>query len=85
MRSTVGGLGFPRSFLGLLVISFILASFPFATALLYSAWNTDRLAQPNTNAVFNAAQAARASRSLVNVSTRSRASFSKTWCFLRAA
>ena len=57
---------FPRSFLKLLVAGFLLVALPLAMALMFSAWNTERLAQQAQNAVFNAAQAARASRSLVN-------------------
>lgn len=57
---------FPRSFLKLLVAGFLLVALPLAGALMFSAVNTERLAQQAQNAVFNAAQAARASRSLVN-------------------
>ncbi len=57
---------FPRSFLKLLVAGFLLVALPLAGALMYSAWNTERLAEQAQFAVFNAAQAARASRSLVN-------------------
>ncbi len=57
---------FPRSFLKLLVAGFLLVALPLAAALMFSALNTERLAQQAQNAVFNAAQAARASRSLVN-------------------
>ena len=57
---------FPRSFLKLLVAGFLLVALPLAMALMFSALNTERLAQQAQNAVFNAAQAARASRSLVN-------------------
>jgi len=66
MRSFATVLRSPRSFLGLLVTAFILVTLPLAGTLLYSAWNADRLAGRSTSAVFNAAQAARASRSLVN-------------------
>ena len=66
MGSSFPVLGYPRSFLGLLVTGFLLVALPLAGALLWSAWNTERLAERSTNAVFNAAQAARASRSLVN-------------------
>src|SRR5574341_204368 len=57
---------FPRSFLGLLVTGFMLVAAPLAGALLYSAWNTQRLAEQSRSAVYNAAQAARGSRALVN-------------------
>ena len=57
---------FPRSFLKLLAAGFLLVALPLAAALMFSALNTERLAQQAQNAVFNAAQAARASRSLVN-------------------
>ncbi|MGE5129484.1 MAG: hypothetical protein ACM3IK_07630, partial [Sphingomonadaceae bacterium] len=58
-------LPYPRSFLGLLLAGFTLVALPLVGALAYSAWHTERLAQQSGNAVFNAAQAARASRSLV--------------------
>jgi two-component system, NtrC family, sensor histidine kinase GlrK len=57
---------YPRSFLGLLLTGFTLVAVPLVGALAYSAWNTEQLAQQSRNAVFSAAQAARASRSLVN-------------------
>jgi len=56
---------YPRSFLGLLLAGFTLVIVPLVAALAYSAWSTERLAVQSRNAVFNAAQAARASRSLV--------------------
>ncbi len=59
-------LRYPRSFLGLLVTGFLLVALPLAGALLYSAWSTQRLAEQSGNAVYNAAQAARGSRTLVN-------------------
>ena len=59
-------LRFPRSFLGLLVTGFLLVAAPLAGGLLYSAWNTQRLAEQSRSAVYNAAQAARGSRALVN-------------------
>ena len=59
-------LRFPRSFLGLLVTGFLLVAAPLAGALLYSAWNTQHLAEQSRSAVYNAAQAARGSRALVN-------------------
>src|SRR5687767_1249683 len=57
---------YPRSFLGLLLTGFTLVAVPLVTALAYSAWNTERLAEQSRSAVFSASQAARASRSLVN-------------------
>lgn len=59
-------LPYPRSFLGLLLAGFALVALPLVGALAYSAWNTERLAEQSRSAVFNASQAARASRSLVN-------------------
>jgi two-component system sensor histidine kinase GlrK len=59
-------LRYPRSFLGLLVAGILAVALPLAGALLYSAWHAERLAEQSRNAVFDAAQAARASRSLVN-------------------
>ncbi len=57
---------YPRSFLGLLVTGFLLVALPLVGGLVWSAWNIEQLAERSTNAVFNAAQAARTSRSLVN-------------------
>ncbi len=59
-------LPYPRSFRGLLRTSLTVVWLPLVGALAYSAWNTENLAEQSRNAVFNAAQAARASRSLVN-------------------
>ncbi|MBV8031347.1 MAG: HAMP domain-containing histidine kinase [Betaproteobacteria bacterium] len=60
-----GSLAYPRSFLGLLLAGFTLVMLPLVAALAYSAWSTERLAGQSRTAVFNASQAARASRSLV--------------------
>ena len=63
----------PRSFLGLLLTAFIVVTLPLTGAMLYSVWNTNQLAGRSTSAVFNAAQAASATRSLVNrISTMAR-------------
>ena len=59
-------MAYPRSFLGLCLASFILVAMPLVAALAYSAWHSERLAERSRHAVFNAAQAARASRTLVN-------------------
>jgi two-component system sensor histidine kinase GlrK len=59
-------MGYPRSLLGLLLAGFTLVALPLVGALAYSAWHTERLAEQSRNAVYSAAQAARASRSLVN-------------------
>src|SRR3954466_870341 len=59
-------LPYPRSFLGLLLTAFTLVMLPLVGALAYSAWNTERLAGLSRTAVFNASEAARASRSLVD-------------------
>jgi two-component system, NtrC family, sensor histidine kinase GlrK len=59
-------MGYPRSFLGLLLAGFTLVALPLVGALAYSALNTERLAEQSRNAVYSASQAARASRSLVN-------------------
>ncbi|MEX2240382.1 MAG: HAMP domain-containing sensor histidine kinase [Burkholderiales bacterium] len=50
----------------MLVTGFLLVALPLAGALLYSAWSTQRLAEQSRHAVYNAAQAARGSRALVN-------------------
>ena len=57
---------YPRSFLGLCLASFVLVAVPLVAALAYSAWHSERLAEQSRHAVFNASQAARASRTLVN-------------------
>src|ERR1043166_316060 len=59
-------MGYPRSFLGLLLAGFTLVALPLVGALAYAAWNTERLTEQSRNAVYSASQAARASRSLVN-------------------
>src|SRR5687767_7119139 len=59
-------MGYPRSFLGLLLAGFTLVALPLVGALAYSAWHTEQLAEQSRNAVYSAAQAARTSRSLVN-------------------
>src|SRR5437899_2302090 len=59
-------LPYPRSFLGLLLTGFTLVMLPLVGSLAYSAWNTERLAGQSRTAVFNASQAERASRSLVD-------------------
>lgn len=58
-------MAYPRSFLGLCLASFTLVAAPLVGALAYSAWHSERLAEQSRSAVFNASQAARASRSLV--------------------
>src|SRR5262245_32300668 len=58
-------MSYPRSFLGLLLAGFTLVTLPLVGALAYSAGNTERLAGESRSAVFNASQAARASRALV--------------------
>ena len=65
-RAAAATLPYPRSFLGLLLTAFTLVMIPLVGALAYSAWNTERLAGLSRSAVFNASQAARASRSLVD-------------------
>ncbi|HWD21838.1 MAG TPA: HAMP domain-containing sensor histidine kinase [Burkholderiales bacterium] len=57
-------MSYPRSFLGLLLSGFTLVALPLVGALAYSAWNTERLVGQSRSAVFNASDAARASRSL---------------------
>jgi two-component system sensor histidine kinase GlrK len=59
-------LRYPRSFLGLLIAGFLLVALPLLGTLLYSALHTQRLTEQGRNAVFGAAKAAAASRSLVN-------------------
>src|SRR5688572_22655980 len=59
-------MAYPRSFLGLCLASFMLVAAPLVGALAYSALHSERLAEQSRHAVFNASQAARASRTLVN-------------------
>jgi two-component system sensor histidine kinase GlrK len=59
-------LRYPRSFLGLLVASFLLVSLPLLSTLLYSAWHTERLTEQSRSAVLSSAKAARVSRALVS-------------------
>jgi two-component system sensor histidine kinase GlrK len=47
-------------------MGFLLVALPLVGALAYSLWSSERLAEQSRNAVFNASQAARASRTLVN-------------------
>src|SRR5260221_11510474 len=65
-KSAALALPYPRSFLGLLLTGFTLVMLPLVAALAYSAWNTERLAGLSRSAAFNASQAARTSRSLVD-------------------
>ena len=65
-RSFTEALPYPRSFLALLLTGFTLVMLPLVGALAYAAWNTERLTGLSRSAVFNASQAARASRSLVD-------------------
>ena len=65
-KSVAAVLPYPRSFLALLLTGFLLVMLPLIGALAYSAWNTERIAGLSRSAVFNAAEAARASRSLVD-------------------
>ncbi|MGQ0650719.1 MAG: ATP-binding protein [Betaproteobacteria bacterium] len=59
-------MGYPRSFVGMLLAGFLLITLPLIAALLYSAWKTEELAVQSRSAVHSAAQASRASRMLVN-------------------
>jgi len=59
-------MAYPRSFLGLCLASFTLVAAPLVGALAYSAWHSEQLADQSRSAVFNASQAARASRTLAN-------------------
>src|SRR3954470_19276603 len=65
-KSVAAVLPYPRSFLALLLTGFMLVTIPLVGALGYAAWNTEKLAGLSRTAVFNASEAARASRSLVD-------------------
>jgi two-component system, NtrC family, sensor histidine kinase GlrK len=65
-KAVAAALLYPRSFLGLLLAGFTLVMLPLVFALAYSAYNTERLADQSRSAVYNASQAARASRALVD-------------------
>ena len=58
-------MAYPRSFLGLCLVSFVAVAAPLVGALAYSAWHSEKLADHARTAVFNASEAARASRILV--------------------
>jgi len=57
---------YPKSFPALLLAAFLVVGLPLAVALVWSAWNTERLAEHGTKAVGGALKASRASRGLVN-------------------
>jgi two-component system sensor histidine kinase GlrK len=57
---------YPRSFSALLLAGFLVVGLPLAAALLWSAWNTERLAEHGTRSVGGALKASRASRGLVS-------------------
>jgi two-component system sensor histidine kinase GlrK len=65
LKNVAAKLPYPRSFLGLLLAGFTLVMLPLVGALAYSAWHTERLASQSRTAVYNASQAARASRSMI--------------------
>jgi two-component system sensor histidine kinase GlrK len=58
-------MAYPRSFLGLCLVSFVAVAAPLVGALAYSAWHSEKLADHARTAVFNASEAARGSRILV--------------------
>jgi len=66
MTETTKPLRYPRSFLAMLLAGFAVVAVPLTAALAYSAWDTRRLTEASSSAVVDAAQAARASRSLAN-------------------
>ena len=57
---------YPRSFPALLLAGVLVVGLPLAAALLWSAWNTERLAERGTRSVGGALKASRASRGLVS-------------------
>lgn len=57
-------LPYPGSFLRLVLLGFVLTGLPLLAGLLYSAWSLERLAKESQAAIYAAAQAAHASRSL---------------------
>jgi two-component system sensor histidine kinase GlrK len=61
-----GSSRYPRSFSALLLAGFLVVGLPLAAALLWSAWNTERLAERGTRSVGGALKASRASRGLVS-------------------
>ena len=66
MNLSLRPIGYPRSFLGLLMTAFLLVVLPLAAALAYSIWSIERLAEQSRDAVFSATQVARASRALAS-------------------
>ena len=57
---------YPKSFLSLILVGFLLVALPFVFALIYSAVSIDQLAEQNRDTIFQAEQIAQGSRVLVD-------------------
>src|SRR5450830_1122957 len=62
-------MGYPRSFLKLLLVGFSLVALPLIVALITSAISVDRLAYRSQTAVYQAVQATQSSRRLSELVT----------------
>jgi two-component system, NtrC family, sensor histidine kinase GlrK len=60
---------YPKSFLSLLLVGFLIVALPLILGLLANAWSISRLSEQSQKAVYNAAQATQASRALVSAVT----------------
>jgi two-component system, NtrC family, sensor histidine kinase GlrK len=59
-------LRYPKSFLSLLLVGFLIVALPLILGLLSNAWSIERLSEQSQKAVYNAAQATQASRALAS-------------------
>ncbi len=60
-------LKYPKSFLSLLLVGFMIVALPLVLGLLANAWSITRLSEQSQKAVYNAAQATQSSRALTSV------------------
>ena len=60
-------LRYPKSFLSLLLVGFLIVALPLILGLIANAWSIERLSEQSQKAVYNAAQATQASRALAGV------------------
>jgi len=57
---------YPKSFLSLLLVGFLIVALPLILGLLSNAWSIGKLSEQSQQAVYNAAQATQASRALAS-------------------
>lgn len=58
---------YPKSFLSLLLVGFLIVALPLIFGMLANAWSIERLSEQSQKAVYNAAQATQSSRALTGV------------------